>query len=78
MADIVEVSTGDVFALNGSRDMDATTCGIVTEYNGRLVLFYGQDSIGRNCFDEMEDVIKAGFVYEGSIDSQELRSGLGI
>lgn len=70
---------GDVMSLNGSRDMEATTCGIVTEYNGRLVVFYGQDGVGQNCFDEIDTVVAAGFLYEGNIKTTpELKSELGI
>ncbi len=69
----------DVFALDGSRDIEGTTCGIVTEYKGRLVLFYGQDCLGRDCFDEMVDIAEAGFMYEGNVsDDQILRNELGL
>lgn len=70
---------GDIMSLDGSRDMEATTCGIITKYHGRLVVYYGQDAIGRDCFDEINDVVRAGFLYEGNIyKTPQLKSELGI
>lgn len=70
---------GDVMSLNGSRDMDATTCGIITKYSHRLVVFYGQDAVGRDCFDEIDDVVKAGYLYQGNLNiDTKLRAELGI
>lgn len=50
------IKIGDILSLNGETDFETTLCGEVRDYKGMIVSFYGKDLLGRDCYDEIEDV----------------------
>lgn len=52
----VDICLGDMLALDGYKPHPSTTCGIVTKHKGKYVNMYGQDALGRYCFDELEEI----------------------
>jgi hypothetical protein len=51
-----EIKIGHILSLNGETDFRTTCCGQVLMYEGKLVSFYGQDALGRDCYDDLDTV----------------------
>ena len=50
------IKIGDILSLNNETRFETTCCGEVLEYKGEIVCFYGQDALGRNCYDELHTI----------------------
>ena len=66
----MEFIEGDVLSYKGGLAITSTEAGIVKMYEGRLVNFYGQ-AFGEDNFDEIDDVISAGFEHIGNINTDK-------
>jgi uncharacterized phage protein (TIGR01671 family) len=50
-----EIYEGNIIS-SETGNFQNTGCGIVYAYKGMFVCFYGQDAIGRDCYDELHSV----------------------
>lgn len=64
------IKIGDILSLNNETNFETTCCGEVIKHNGEIVCFYGQDLLGRDCFDELHTINKDREVI-GYIDTWE-------
>ncbi|MCP3683912.1 MAG: hypothetical protein GY861_14610 [bacterium] len=67
-----EIYEGDVLSYDGETNMDSTLCGYVREHLGTFVCFYGQDALGRDCFDELYQVASGREIIGNIHENPEL------
>ena len=52
----VEIFGGDILSLEGLRRIKSSQAGIVKNFKGCFVNFYGQDIVGRECYDYIHEL----------------------
>ena len=69
-----KIFEGDVLSTEDGT-FSNTRMGYILFYKGMWTSFYGQDLLGRNCYDELHTVCNAREVIDNIFDNPELLEG---
>lgn len=67
-----KIFEGDIVAIDEYSTFSSTGKGFVNFYDGGYTSFYGQDLLGRDCYDPLCSVCKERYIIGNIYDNKEL------
>lgn len=67
-----KIFEGDILIIDEYSTFESTGKGIVKFYKGKFVSFYGQDAMGRDCYDDLYTVCNERVIAGNIHDNPEL------